>query len=83
MGDFKKSNRNKRFSEGSITAAYIQVECATYCSTYLNDEDTVGESSGAGSSQQFKLSVVLNDVEPYGMLSNSERLSNDEIKEAH
>ena len=83
LGDFKKKNKNKRFPEGSITAAYIQAESVTYCSAYLNDEDTEGESSGAGSSQQFKLSVVSNDVEPYGRLSNSERLSNDEIKEAH
>ncbi|XP_004289441.1 PREDICTED: uncharacterized protein LOC101302211 [Fragaria vesca subsp. vesca] len=59
----------------------------TWCypneSAYLNDEDTVGESSGVGSSRQFNLSVVSNDVEPYGRLSNSERISNDEIKEAH
>lgn len=49
LGDFKKKNKNKRFPEGSITAAYIQAECVTYCSTYLNDEDRVGESSGVGS----------------------------------
>ncbi|XP_004289306.1 PREDICTED: uncharacterized protein LOC101300964 [Fragaria vesca subsp. vesca] len=59
----------------------------TWCypneSAYLNDEDTVGESSGAGSSRQFNLSVVFNNVGPYGRLSNSERLSNDEIKEGH
>ncbi|XP_004295619.1 PREDICTED: uncharacterized protein LOC101300328 [Fragaria vesca subsp. vesca] len=59
----------------------------TWCypneSAYLNDKDTVGESSGAGSSQQFNLSVVSNDVQPYGRLSNSERLSDAEIKEAH
>ncbi|XP_004308243.1 PREDICTED: uncharacterized protein LOC101296908 [Fragaria vesca subsp. vesca] len=79
----EEDHKNKRFPEGSITAAYNQVECITYCSAYLNDEDTVGESSGASSSWQFNLSVVFNDVEPYGRLSNSERLSNDEIKEAH
>ncbi|XP_004298273.1 PREDICTED: uncharacterized protein LOC101301486 [Fragaria vesca subsp. vesca] len=83
LRDFKKKNKNKRFPEGSITAAYIQAECVTYCSAYLNDEDTVGESSEAGSSQQFNLSVVSNDVQPYGRLSNSKRLSNAEIKEAH
>ncbi|KAL6228517.1 hypothetical protein ACLB2K_002466 [Fragaria x ananassa] len=83
LGDFKKKNKNKRFPEGSITAAYIQAECVTYCSAYLNDEDTIWESSGAGSSQQFNLSVVSNDVQPYGRLSNSERLSDAEIKEAH
>ncbi|KAL6185939.1 hypothetical protein ACLB2K_042061 [Fragaria x ananassa] len=82
LGDFKKSNRNKHFPEGSITAAYIQVECITYCNTYLNNEDIVGESSRVGSSQQFNLSVVSNDVQPYGRLNNSERLSNVEIKEA-
>ncbi|KAL6129120.1 hypothetical protein ACLB2K_072473 [Fragaria x ananassa] len=54
-----------------------------YDNAYLNDEDRVGESSGAGSSQQFNISVVSNDVQPYGRLSNSERLSNAEIKEAH
>ncbi|KAL6202194.1 hypothetical protein ACLB2K_025903 [Fragaria x ananassa] len=83
LGDFKKKNKNKCFPEGSITSGYIQAECVTYCSAHLNDEDRVGESSGAGSSQQFNLSVVSNVVQPYGRLSNSERLSNAEIKEAH
>ena len=83
LGDFKKKNKNKRFPEGSITAAYIQAECVTYYNAYLNDEDRVGESSEAGSSQQFNLSVVSNDVQPYGRLSNSERLSNAEFKKDH
>ncbi|KAL6180304.1 hypothetical protein ACLB2K_046968 [Fragaria x ananassa] len=52
-------------TEGSITAAYIQAECVTYCNTYFNDEDTMGESSRVGRSQ-FNLSIVFNDVQPYG-----------------
>ena len=85
LGDFKKKNKNKRFPKWSITSGYIQAECVTYYSAYLNDEDivVVGESSGAGSSQQFNLSVVSNDVQPYGRLSNYERLRNAEIKETN
>lgn len=64
LGDFKKKNKKKRFPKWSITSGYIQAECVTYCNVYLNDEDrvVVGESFGAGSSQQFNLSVVSNDV---------------------
>ncbi|XP_004293050.1 PREDICTED: uncharacterized protein LOC101297410 [Fragaria vesca subsp. vesca] len=81
LGDYKKTNRNKRFPEGSITAAYISSECVTFYNTYLNDEHTGGESSGGGN--QFHLSVVSNEVQPYGRLGREYRLSREELKEAH
>ncbi|XP_004306180.1 PREDICTED: uncharacterized protein LOC101310926 [Fragaria vesca subsp. vesca] len=81
LGDYKKTNRNKRFPEGSITAAYISSECVTFYKTYLNDEHTGGESSGGGN--QFHLSVVSDEVQPYGRLGREYRLSREELKEAH
>ena len=81
LGDYKKTNRNKRFPEGSITAAYISSECVTFYNTYLNDEHTGGESSRGGN--QFHLSVVSDEVQPYGRLGREYRLSREELKEAH
>nr|XP_011466801.1 PREDICTED: uncharacterized protein LOC105352168 [Fragaria vesca subsp. vesca] len=82
LGDYKKTNRNKHFPEGSITAAaYISSECVTFYNIYLNDEHTGGESSGGGN--QFHLSVVSDEVQPYGRLGREYRLSREELKEVH
>ncbi|KAL6138282.1 hypothetical protein ACLB2K_063565 [Fragaria x ananassa] len=60
-GGFQEEEQNKRFPEGSITSGYIQAECVTYCSAYLNDEDrvVVGKSSGD------MISVVDEDASPH------------------
>ncbi|XP_042983282.1 uncharacterized protein LOC122312687 [Carya illinoinensis] len=72
MGKFKQYVRNRARPEGSITEAYLHVECLTFCSMYLNDietrhnrEERNTDTVGLGPMEP-SLSVFSQKVRPLG-----------------
>ena len=73
----KKFVRNKAHSEGSIAEAYIDSECLTFCSMYLEGVDTKFNRKernydGGQGQQPEQLSIFGQHVRPLGVVDRSE-----------
>ncbi|XP_050387187.1 uncharacterized protein LOC126803420 [Argentina anserina] len=82
LGGYKGYVRNRSNSEGSIAEAYRAHECVTYCNLYLHNADNT-DSTNVDIIHRFNLSVVSKEVRMFGNLPNSEKLSENDLIEAH
>jgi hypothetical protein len=70
---------SKSAPEGCIAEAYIAHECVTYTKLYLGaSKESIPEEP-----MQFNLSILSRDVEVYGNMPNSYKLTDHELAIAH
>lgn len=77
--DYKGANLNKANPEGSIQQWYLNTETISFCEAYLEEENEVEPT--ATSSKM--ISVVNDDVHPWGNLSRKWNLRAKDVQDAH